>query len=42
MKVFKKLGITVLISVSWWLVLYDTKLGAAVRAGVDDRGSSAL
>jgi branched-chain amino acid transport system permease protein len=31
------MGISVLIAVFLWLVLYRTKLGAAVRAGVDDR-----
>ena len=31
------MGISVFIAVSLWLVLYKTKLGAAVRAGVDDR-----
>jgi branched-chain amino acid transport system permease protein len=29
--------ISVLIAVALWLILYKTKLGAAVRAGVDDR-----
>ncbi len=29
--------ISVVIAVSLWLILYKTKLGAAVRAGVDDR-----
>lgn len=29
--------ISVLIALSLWLILYKTKLGAAVRAGVDDR-----
>ncbi|MFH1028404.1 MAG: branched-chain amino acid ABC transporter permease [Pseudomonadota bacterium] len=31
------MGISVLIAVSLWLMVYKTKLGAAVRAGVDDR-----
>jgi branched-chain amino acid transport system permease protein len=31
------IGISILIAVSLWLILYKTKLGAAVRAGVDDR-----
>jgi len=31
------MGISVLIAVSLWLMIYKTKLGAAVRAGVDDR-----
>lgn len=31
------IGISILIAVSLWLILYQTKLGAAVRAGVDDR-----
>lgn len=31
------IGISILIAVSLWLILYRTKLGAAVRAGVDDR-----
>ncbi len=31
------IGISVLIAVFLWLILYKTKLGMAVRAGVDDR-----
>ncbi|HEY0792234.1 MAG TPA: branched-chain amino acid ABC transporter permease [Chthoniobacterales bacterium] len=31
------MGISILIAALLWLVLYRTKLGAAVRAGVDDR-----
>jgi branched-chain amino acid transport system permease protein len=31
------MGISVFIAVLLWLILYKTKLGAAVRAGVDDR-----
>lgn len=31
------MGISILIAISLWLILYRTKLGAAVRAGVDDR-----
>ncbi len=31
------LGLSVLVGVGLWLLLYKTKLGAAVRAGVDDR-----
>ncbi len=31
------IGISILIAVSLWFILYRTKLGAAVRAGVDDR-----
>jgi branched-chain amino acid transport system permease protein len=31
------MGISILIAVSLWLILYKTKLGSAVRAGVDDR-----
>ena len=31
------MGISILIALSLWLILYKTKLGAAVRAGVDDR-----
>lgn len=31
------MGISFVIAISLWLILYKTKLGAAVRAGVDDR-----
>ncbi len=31
------MAISVLIAISLWLILYKTKLGMAVRAGVDDR-----
>jgi branched-chain amino acid transport system permease protein len=31
------MGIAVFIAISLYLILYKTKLGAAVRAGVDDR-----
>jgi branched-chain amino acid transport system permease protein len=31
------MGISILIAVSLWVILYKTKLGIAVRAGVDDR-----
>lgn len=31
------IGISILIAVSLWFILYRTKLGTAVRAGVDDR-----
>lgn len=34
---FIMMGVSILIAVSLWLILYKTKLGAAVRAGVDDR-----
>jgi branched-chain amino acid transport system permease protein len=34
---FLMMGISVFIAFSLWLILYRTKLGAAVRAGVDDR-----
>lgn len=34
---FILMGISILIAVSLYLILYKTKLGAAVRAGVDDR-----
>jgi len=34
---FILMGISILIAISLWLILYKTKLGAAVRAGVDDR-----
>jgi len=34
---FILMGISVLIAVALYLILYKTKLGAAVRAGVDDR-----
>jgi branched-chain amino acid transport system permease protein len=34
---FILIGISALIAISLWLLLYKTKLGAAVRAGVDDR-----
>lgn len=34
---FILMGISVLIAVSLYLILYKTRLGAAVRAGVDDR-----
>ena len=31
------IAISIVIAVSLWIILYRTKLGAAVRAGVDDR-----
>lgn len=34
---FVMMGVSIIIAVSLWLLLYKTKLGAAVRAGVDDR-----
>lgn len=34
---FVMMGVSIVIAVSLWLILYKTKLGAAVRAGVDDR-----
>lgn len=34
---FVMMGVSILIALSLWLILYKTKLGAAVRAGVDDR-----
>ena len=34
---FIMIGISIIIAVSLWLIIYKTKLGAAVRAGVDDR-----
>lgn len=34
---FLMIGVSILIALSLWLILYKTKLGAAVRAGVDDR-----
>ena len=34
---FIMMGVSVFIAISLWLILYKTKLGAAVRAGVDDR-----
>jgi len=34
---FVMMGVSVAIAISLWLLLYKTKLGAAVRAGVDDR-----
>lgn len=34
---FLLMGISVFIAIALWLILYRTKLGAAVRAGVDDR-----
>lgn len=34
---FVMMGVSILIAISLWLILYNTKLGAAVRAGVDDR-----
>jgi branched-chain amino acid transport system permease protein len=34
---FVMMGVSILIAISLWLILYRTKLGAAVRAGVDDR-----
>jgi branched-chain amino acid transport system permease protein len=34
---FVMMGVSVVIALSLWLLLYKTKLGAAVRAGVDDR-----
>lgn len=34
---FVMMGVSILIAISLWAILYRTKLGAAVRAGVDDR-----
>jgi branched-chain amino acid transport system permease protein len=34
---FVMMGVSIIIALSLWLLLYKTKLGAAVRAGVDDR-----
>jgi len=34
---FVMMGVSIIIALSLWLLLYRTKLGAAVRAGVDDR-----
>lgn len=34
---FIMMGVSILIAISLWLILYKTKLGSAVRAGVDDR-----
>lgn len=34
---FILMGVSIFIAISLWLILYKTKLGAAVRAGVDDR-----
>lgn len=34
---FVMMAVSILIAISLWLILYRTKLGAAVRAGVDDR-----
>lgn len=34
---FVMMAVSILIAISLWLILYKTKLGAAVRAGVDDR-----
>jgi branched-chain amino acid transport system permease protein len=34
---FVMMGVSIVIAVALWLLLYRTKLGAAVRAGVDDR-----
>lgn len=34
---FVMIGLAILIAVSLYLILYKTKLGAAIRAGVDDR-----
>ena len=34
---FVMMGVSIIIAISLWLILYKTKLGAAVRAGVDDR-----
>jgi branched-chain amino acid transport system permease protein len=34
---FVMMAVSIIIAVSLWLLLYKTKLGAAVRAGVDDR-----
>jgi branched-chain amino acid transport system permease protein len=34
---FVMMGVSIFIALSLWLLLYKTKLGAAVRAGVDDR-----
>jgi branched-chain amino acid transport system permease protein len=31
------IGISVVIAIALWIILYKTKIGAAVRAGVDDR-----
>jgi branched-chain amino acid transport system permease protein len=34
---FVMMGVSIAIALSLWLLLYKTRLGAAVRAGVDDR-----
>lgn len=34
---FVMMGVSIMIAISLWFILYKTKLGAAVRAGVDDR-----
>ena len=34
---FVMMGVSIIIAISLWFILYKTKLGAAVRAGVDDR-----
>ncbi len=34
---FVMMGIGIFIAMSLWLILYKTKLGSAIRAGVDDR-----
>jgi branched-chain amino acid transport system permease protein len=34
---FVMMGVSIVIAVSLWYLIYKTKLGAAVRAGVDDR-----
>jgi len=34
---FVMMGVSIVIALSLWLLLFKTKLGAAVRAGVDDR-----
>lgn len=34
---FVMMGVSIIIAVSLWLLIYKTRLGAAVRAGVDDR-----
>lgn len=34
---FIMLGLSIVIAISLWVILYKTKLGMAVRAGVDDR-----
>lgn len=34
---FVMMAVSIIIAVSLWLLIYKTKLGAAVRAGVDDR-----